>query len=45
MMIPVMMRAALYDIVSVADPRHLFFVVDGHQGNGDDDRHDDGGCI
>ena len=25
-----------------SDPRHLLFVVDGREGHGDDDTHDDG---
>ena len=41
MMIAVMMIVALYDMTSVADPRHLFFLVDGH-GGADDDNRDDG---
>ena len=40
-MITVMMTVALYDMISVADPRHLFFLVDGHDGD-DDDNRDDG---
>ena len=43
MMITVMMRVALYDMISVADPRHLFLLVDGHYGD-DDDNRDDGSC-
>ena len=31
------------EIVSGTDPRNLLFVVDGHEGNGADDSHDDGG--
>ena len=44
MIIMVMIRAE-WEIISGTDPRHLLLVVDGHEGNGDDDRHDDGGCI
>ena len=43
MMITVMMIVALYDMISVADPRHLFFPVDGHDGDDDDHRDDDRG--
>ena len=45
MMITAMMIVALYDMISVADPRHLFFLVDGHDGDGDDNRDDDRGWI
>ena len=45
LMIIVVMIGAEWEILRGADPRHLLFVVDGHEGNGDDDSHDDGGCI
>ena len=41
MMITVMIIVALYYMISVADPRHLFVLVDGH--DGDDEDHRDGG--
>ena len=44
MMITVMMMiVALYGMISVADPRHLFCLVDGHDGDDDDNRDDDRG--
>ena len=43
MVITVMMIVALYDMISVADRRHLFFLVDGHDGDDDDNRGDDRG--
>ena len=43
MMITVMMIVALYDMISVADPRHLFFLVDCHDGDDDDHRYADWG--
>ena len=42
-MITVMMRVALYGMISVADPRHLLFLVDGHDGEDDDNRDDERG--
>ena len=45
LMIIMVMIEAEKEIISGTDPRHLLFVVDGHEGNGDDDSHDDGGCI
>ena len=45
LMIIVVMIEAEKEIISGTDPRHLLFVVDGHEGNGDDDSHEDGGCI
>ena len=42
-MITVMMIVALYGMMSVADPRHLLFLVDGHDCDGDDNRDDDKG--
>ena len=41
MMITVMMIVALYGMISVADPRHLLFLVDGHDCDDDDNRDDD----
>ena len=42
MMITAMMIVAFYDMIRVADPRHVFFLADGHDcdddGNRDDDR-------
>ena len=45
LMIIAVMAEAESEIISGTDPRHLLFVVDGHEGNGDDDIHGDGGCI
>ena len=45
LMIIVVMAEAEDALISGTDPRHLLCVVDGHEGNGDDDSHDDGGCI
>ena len=45
LMIIVVMIEAEKEIISGTDPRHLLFVVDGHEGNGDYDSHDDGDCI
>ena len=42
-MITVMMIVALYGMISGADPRHLFFLVDGHDGDDDDNKDDDRG--
>ena len=42
-MITVMMIVALYDMISAADLRHLFFLVDGHDGDDDDSRDDGSG--
>lgn len=42
-MITVMMIVALYDMISDADPRQLLFLVDGHDGDDDDNRDDDRG--
>ena len=41
MMITLMMIVALYGMISVADPRHLLFLVDGHDGDDDDNRDGD----
>ena len=43
MMITVKIIVALYGMISVADLRHLFFLVDGHDGDDDDNRDDDKG--
>ena len=43
MLITLMMIVALYGMISVADPRHLFFLADGHDGDDDDNRDDDRG--
>ena len=43
MLIPVMVRVAVYGVVTVADPRHVLFLVDGHDGGDDDNRDDDRG--
>ena len=40
MIITVKIIVALYDMISVADLRHLFFLVDGH--DGDDGGNSDG---
>ena len=40
MMIAVMIIVALYDMINVADPRHLLFLVDGNDGDDDDNRDD-----
>ena len=40
MMITVMMIVALYVMIRVADPRHLLFLVDGHDGDDYDNRED-----
>ena len=45
LMIIVVMIKAEQEIIIGTDPRHLLFVVDGQEGNGDDDYHDDGDCI
>ena len=47
MMITVMVIEAVYEIISVTDPRHLASPEDGHDGDDDDDdnRDDDRGCI
>ena len=42
LMIIVVMIDAEKEIISGTDPRHLLCVVDGQEGNGDDDSHDDG---
>ena len=42
MMIVVMIEAE-QELESGTDPRNLLCVVDGHEGNGADDSHDDGG--
>ena len=44
MMIAMMMEAA-YEVTSVADARHLLFLEDGHDGDADDNRDDDRGCL
>ena len=44
-MITVMMIVALYDMISVADPRHLVCLVDGLDGDDDDNRDDGRGWI
>ena len=43
MMITVMMMVALYGMISVADPRHLLCLADGHDCDDDDNRDDDRG--
>ena len=43
LMITVMMIVALYGMISVAEPRQPFFLVDGHDGDDDDNRDDDRG--
>ena len=45
MMITVMVIEAVYEIISVTDPRHLAFLEDGHDGDDDDNSDDDRGCI
>ena len=43
LMIIMVMIGAEWEIISGTEPRHLLFVVDGHEGNVDSQ--DDGGCI
>ena len=44
MMIVMMMEAA-YEIISVADVRHLLCLENGHDGDADDSSDDDRGCL
>ena len=44
MMIVMMMEAA-YEVISVADAWQLLFLEDGHDGEADDNRDDDRGCL
>ena len=43
MMKTMLITVALYGMISVADARHLLFLVDGHDGDDDDNRADDRG--
>ena len=43
MMTTAMVIVPLYDMISVADPRHLLFLVDDHYGDDDDNRDEDRG--
>ena len=45
MMTIVLVIKAAYETVSVADSRHLFFLVDGHEGDDNGNSDDDRGCI
>ena len=42
-MVTVMMIVALYGMISVAAPRHLFVLVDGNEGDDDDNKANDRG--